>query len=145
MPLALLSVSNKTGLVEFATQLSQLGWELVASGATARSLTSAGLKVTDVATLTGAPEMLMELAYRIAVEDTPFIQKIRRDSIVIITPIVEVDGHDRMVDIYMHRKKHPADPPYPLVWWGHYVAHDNNRDSMPDNGTITTSAIKYAV
>src|SRR6516225_559885 len=79
---------------------------------------------------TGSPEMLMELAYRLAVEETPFIQKIRQDSIVMITPIVEVDGHDRMVDIYMHRKNHPADPPYPLTWWGHYVAHDNNRDSM---------------
>ena len=54
---------------------------------------------------TGAPEMLMELAYRLAVEDTPFIQKIRKDSIVLITPIVEVDGHDRMVDIYMQHKK----------------------------------------
>src|SRR5215469_11729415 len=53
---------------------------------------------------TGSPEMLMELAYRLAVEETPFIQKIRQDSIVMITPIVEVDGHDRMVDIYLHRK-----------------------------------------
>ena len=79
---------------------------------------------------TGAPEMLMELAYRLAVEETPFIQKIRQDSIVMITPIVEVDGHDRVVDLYLYHKKHPADPPYPLTWWGHYVAHDNNRDSM---------------
>lgn len=79
---------------------------------------------------TGAPEMLMELAYRLAVEETPFIQKIRQDSIVMITPIVEVDGHDRMVDVYMQHKKHPNDPPYPLVWWGHYVAHDNNRDNL---------------
>lgn len=79
---------------------------------------------------TGAPEMLMELAYRLAVEDTPFIQKIRNDSIVLITPIVEVDGHDRMVDVYLQHKKHPDQPPYPLVWWGHYVAHDNNRDNL---------------
>src|SRR5262244_84432 len=67
---------------------------------------------------TGAPEMLMELAYRLAVEETPFIQKIRKDSLVMITPLVETDGHDRMVDIYLHRKRHPEDPPYPLVWWG---------------------------
>src|SRR5215471_6061223 len=79
---------------------------------------------------TGAPEMLMELAYRLAVEDTPFIQKIRRDSIVMITPIVETDGHDREVDIYMYHKKHPDAPTYPLIWWGHYVAHDNNRDNL---------------
>jgi len=56
--------------------------------------------------------MLMELAYRLAVEETPFIQKIRQDSIVMITPIVEVDGHDRMVDVYMQHKKHPDQPPY---------------------------------
>jgi hypothetical protein len=79
---------------------------------------------------TGAPEMLMELAYRIAVEDTPFIQKIRKDSIVMITPVVETDGRDREVDIYMHHVHHPQDPRYPLVWWGHYVAHDDNRDNL---------------
>src|SRR5580704_11842650 len=79
---------------------------------------------------TGAPEMLMELAYRLAVEDTPFIQKIRRDAIVLLTPVVETDGHDRMVDIYMQHKKHPDQPPYPLIWWGHYVSHDNNRDNL---------------
>ncbi len=38
---------------------------------------------------TGAPEMLMELAYRLAVEETPFIQKIRKDSVIMITPIVD--------------------------------------------------------
>src|SRR5215475_16116163 len=79
---------------------------------------------------TGAPEMLMELAYRVAVEDTPFIQKIRQESIVMITPVVEVDGRDREVDTYLHHVNHPQDPRYPLVWWGHYVAHDNNRDNL---------------
>jgi len=79
---------------------------------------------------TGAPEMLMELAYRLAVEETPFIERIRRDSIVLITPLVETDGHDRFVDIYLSHKKHPDTPPLPLVWWGHYVAHDNNRDNL---------------
>jgi hypothetical protein len=79
---------------------------------------------------TGSPEMLMELAYRLAVEDTPFIQKIRKDSIVLITPVAEVDGRDRMVDVYGYRKKHPDSTPLPLTFWGHYVAHDNNRDGM---------------
>jgi phosphoribosylaminoimidazolecarboxamide formyltransferase/IMP cyclohydrolase len=58
MPIALLSVSDKTGLVEFAQTLAGLDWKLVASGGTAKTLTEAGLPVTDVATLTGAPEML---------------------------------------------------------------------------------------
>lgn len=91
---------------------------------------------------TGAPEMLMELAYRLAVEDTPFIQKIRKDAIVLITPIVEVDGHDRMVDIYMQHKKHPDQPPYPLVWWGHYVAHDNNRDNLGVSLALSRNMLK---
>ena len=91
---------------------------------------------------TGAPEMLMELAYRLAVEETPFIQKIRQDSIVMITPIVEVDGHDRVVDLYLYHKKHPADPPYPLTWWGHYVAHDNNRDSMGMSLALSRNMLK---
>jgi phosphoribosylaminoimidazolecarboxamide formyltransferase/IMP cyclohydrolase len=58
MPIALLSVSDKTGLVEFAHTLAGLDWQLVASGGTAKTLTEAGLAVTDVAALTGAPEML---------------------------------------------------------------------------------------
>jgi phosphoribosylaminoimidazolecarboxamide formyltransferase/IMP cyclohydrolase len=58
MPLALLSVSDKNNLTGFAQTLIELGWELVASGGTAKALTAAGLKVTDVATVTGAPEML---------------------------------------------------------------------------------------
>src|SRR5258708_2179946 len=91
---------------------------------------------------TGAPEMLMELAYRLAVEETPFIQKIRKDSIVMITPVVEVDGHDRMVDIYLHRKQHPNDPPYSLIWSGHYVAHDNNRDSLGMNLALSRNMLK---
>ncbi len=55
---ALLSVSDKTGLVEFARGLSELGFELVASGGTAEALRAAGLAVVDVAQLTGSPEML---------------------------------------------------------------------------------------
>lgn len=58
MPIALLSVSDKTGLIDFAQNLAQLGWEFVASGGTAKTLRDAGLTVTDVAVVTGAPEML---------------------------------------------------------------------------------------
>jgi phosphoribosylaminoimidazolecarboxamide formyltransferase/IMP cyclohydrolase len=55
---ALLSVSDKTGLVELARGLAKLGVELVASGGTAGALREAGLAVVDVAELTGSPEML---------------------------------------------------------------------------------------
>ncbi|HXQ58528.1 MAG TPA: bifunctional phosphoribosylaminoimidazolecarboxamide formyltransferase/IMP cyclohydrolase [Acidimicrobiales bacterium] len=54
----LLSVYDKTGLDEFASGLVDLGWELVASGNTARALRDAGIAHTEVAELTGAPEML---------------------------------------------------------------------------------------
>ncbi len=55
---ALLSVSDKTGLAEFGAGLVRLGFELVSTGGTARALRSAGLPVTDVAAVTGFPEML---------------------------------------------------------------------------------------
>ena len=57
---------------------------------------------------TGSPEMLMEMAYRLAVEDSPFIEAIRKNVIVMITPALEVDGRDRMVDLYNYRKANPA-------------------------------------
>jgi phosphoribosylaminoimidazolecarboxamide formyltransferase/IMP cyclohydrolase len=55
---ALLSVSDKTGLVELGRGLVARGWELVSTGGTARTLRDAGLPVTDVAAVTGSPEML---------------------------------------------------------------------------------------
>ena len=55
---ALLSVSDKTGLIDFATQLAGFGVELVSTGGTARALKEAGLKVADVSDLTGFPEMM---------------------------------------------------------------------------------------
>jgi phosphoribosylaminoimidazolecarboxamide formyltransferase / IMP cyclohydrolase len=55
---AILSVYDKAGLLEFATALHALNWELIASGGTARQLRQAGLPVLDVADITGAPEML---------------------------------------------------------------------------------------
>lgn len=58
MPRALLSVSNKTGLVEFARGLIELGWEIVSTGGTARALRDAGLAPTDVSQITGFPEMM---------------------------------------------------------------------------------------
>ncbi len=58
MPRAILSVYNKTGLVELARGLAELGWDLVASGGTARALEVAGVKITPVERVTQAPEML---------------------------------------------------------------------------------------
>ena len=58
MKRALLSVSDKTGLEEFARVLARRGIELVASGGTARALSAAGLQVTPVGSVTGFPEMI---------------------------------------------------------------------------------------
>jgi len=55
---ALLSVSDKTGLAAFARALAQLGVELISTGGTAKALAAEGLKVVDVADLTGFPEMM---------------------------------------------------------------------------------------
>src|SRR5262245_37957093 len=55
---ALLSVSDKTGIVELARELAALGFELISTGGTARSIAAAGLAVTEVATLTGFPEIM---------------------------------------------------------------------------------------
>jgi len=58
MPRALLSVSDKTGLIDFARSLSELGWELVSTGGTAKALRAAGLTAVDVSDVTGFPEMM---------------------------------------------------------------------------------------
>src|SRR5580700_8131855 len=79
---------------------------------------------------TGSPEMLMELAYRLAVEDTPLIRNIRKNLVVLITPCLEVDGRDREVDVYNYHVANPTKAQPPLVYWGKYVAHDNNRDGL---------------
>jgi hypothetical protein len=88
---------------------------------------SAGLHSAE----TGPPEMLMELAYRLAVEDSPLIRGIRENIIVTLNPVTEPDGRDRYVDWYFRHKIDEAGeedsmggPPY----WGKYIFHDNNRD-----------------
>jgi phosphoribosylaminoimidazolecarboxamide formyltransferase/IMP cyclohydrolase len=58
MPRALLSVSDKTGIVDVARGLASRGFELVSTGGTARALTQAGLAVTNVSDITGFPEMM---------------------------------------------------------------------------------------
>jgi len=90
---------------------------------------------------TGAPTALMELAYRLAVDDAPYIKYIRSHMIVLITPVVEVDGRDRMVDLYKWHKAHPGQDWPHLLYWGHYVAHDNNRDAMGMTLALTRNIV----
>ena len=79
---------------------------------------------------TGSPTALMELAYRLTVDDHQYIKSIRDNLITLITPVVEVDGRNKMVDIYKWHLAHPGQNWPGLVYWGKYVAHDNNRDAM---------------
>ena len=55
MPRALLSVSDKTGLVDLARGLAERGWELVSTGGTAKALRAAGLAPRDLSEVTGFP------------------------------------------------------------------------------------------
>jgi hypothetical protein len=79
----------------------------------------------------GPSEMLMELTYRIATEDSPIVKAIRDNVIVSITPVADPDGRDRNVDWYYkygisetEGRTTGAGVPY----WGKYVFHDDNRD-----------------
>jgi hypothetical protein len=90
---------------------------------------------------TGGPEMLIELAYRLIIEDTPFIQTIRNNAIVFITPVLEVDGRERVVDTFYYGKETGKQSP-PMMYWGHYVAHDDNRDGMGQRLQMTKAFTK---
>lgn len=91
---------------------------------------------------TGSPEMLMELVYRLAVGESEHIRAIRDNLIFMATPIVEVDGRAKVVDLHMARRKDPNAnvPPRPL-YWGKYVAHDNNRDGMALSLKLTQNVL----
>jgi hypothetical protein len=92
----------------------------------------------------GGPEMVMELAYRLAVQETPFIRTIRNNVITFITPVIEVDGREKQVDTYYFNKKLPqGSQRLPLMYWGKYVAHDNNRDAMGQFLALTRNVTRF--
>ena len=89
----------------------------------------------------GPPEMLPELAYRLAVSDDPMVRRIRENVVTIINPVSEPDGRDRQVDWYYRYTRgrlnrndgFPGSSPY----WGSYVYHDNNRDGLQISQQLT--------
>ena len=95
-------------------------------------------------TETGGPEMLMELAYRLVVEETPFVKSIRDNVITMITPVIEVDGREKIVDGCYWRAKNPG-LSLPTPYWGKYVAHDNNRDGMGQMLALTQAVEKMGL
>jgi hypothetical protein len=92
-------------------------------------------------TETGSPEMLMELAYRLAVSDAPLPRLIREKVVVLINPVAEPDGRDRAVDWFYRHLKGKTDydelPPISPPYWGKYVFHDNNRDGVQRRLALT--------
>ena len=90
----------------------------------------------------GSPEMMMELAYRLAVEDTDTIQAIRRNMVVLMTPILEVDGWDKAVDSYLYKKENKDKKTIPPIYWGKYVLHDDNRDAIGLGLKLTENLLK---
>jgi len=90
---------------------------------------------------TGSPEMLMELVHRLAVSEVPEIREIRDKLIVLVNPVAEPDGRDRMVEWFYRHLKGKTDfetlPPLSPPYWGKYVRHDNNRDAVQRKLALT--------
>jgi Zinc carboxypeptidase len=111
--------------------------ELRIAGTTPFYMLHGGLHSSE----TGSPEMLMELAYRLAVSNAPHIREIRDKLVVLINPVAEPDGRDRMVDWFYRHLKGKTDydelPPISPPYWGKYVRHDNNRDGIQRKLALT--------
>ncbi|HET6906862.1 MAG TPA: M14 family zinc carboxypeptidase, partial [Rhodanobacteraceae bacterium] len=87
--------ANKARLAQLADP-RKLGMDDAKAAALIRQTTPVYyITGTIHSTETGAPTALMELAYRLAVDDAPYIQYVRKHVITLITPVVEVDGRDR--------------------------------------------------
>jgi hypothetical protein len=93
---------------------------------------------------TGGPQTLMETAYRLIVSEMPLIQNIRNNVITMITPVIEVDGREKVVDAYNYSKANPGVSRNQLMmYWGKYVQHDNNRDGMGQFLALTRNTQKH--
>jgi hypothetical protein len=90
---------------------------------------------------TGPPEMVMELAYRLAVSEQEWIREIRQNVVTLITPVLEMDGRAREVDWYYRFLEGAPNlddiPPRSPSYWGHYTLHDNNRDGLQVSQPLT--------
>jgi hypothetical protein len=92
---------------------------------------------------TGSPEMLMELAYRLAADESDWVKDIRANVITLITPVTETDGRDREVDVVKESLAlRLGNNSVPLIYWGKYTAHDNNRDGMVMSQNLTRNFLR---
>ena len=125
----LAQIKQATAALADPRQTSPEEAEQIIKSAKAIYYFNAGLHSTE----TGSPEMVMEMAYRLAVSEQPHIQEIRRNVVVLINPVSEPDGRDKVVDWFYRYLKGKTDfdnlPRRTPPFWGQYVFHDNNRDS----------------
>ncbi len=95
---------------------------------------------------TGPPEMVMELAYRLAVSEQDYIREIRENVVTLISPVLEMDGRARVVDWYNRFLTDVTDiedsPPSMAPYWGTYTAHDNNRDGLQLSQPLTRNYVE---
>jgi hypothetical protein len=116
---------------------NEAAMEAIVAGARPFYMLHGGLHSTE----TGSPEMLMELAYRLAVSQAPLVREIREGVVVLINPVAEPDGRDKAVDWFYRHLKGRTDcdelPPESPPYWGKYVFHDNNRDGVQRKLALT--------
>src|SRR5262245_4002496 len=128
---------EETAALADPRRTDEAGMERIVASAKPLYMLHGGLHSSE----TGSPEMLMELAYRLAVSEAPLVREIRENVTVLINPVAEPDGRDRQVEwFYRHLKgKNDYDelptvtPPY----CGKYVFHDNNRDAIQRKLALT--------
>ena len=93
----------------------------------------------------GSPEMLMELGHRLVASEKESIRRIRSELIVVVNPVSEPDGRDKMVDWFNRHLKGRTDfddlPPHSPPYWGKYVFHDNNRDAIQATTAVTEAVL----
>jgi len=103
---------------------------------------TAGLHSTEF----GPPETAMEIAYRLAAEERPMFQNIRKNVITMITPVFEVDGRNRSTEWFLKYNKGQTNyydrPPSSPPFWGKYTFHDNNRDGIALTQPMTKNYLK---
>lgn len=145
---AIASKRNLARLTEIKARNHELADPRVTDEARARAIAedtvpiywlTAGLHSPE----TGSPEMVMELGYRLAVSEQDHIREIRDNVVVLISPVLEMDGRARVVDwFYRHLTKvtdlHDS-PPRSPPFWGDYTFHDNNRDGLQQSQRLTRS------
>jgi hypothetical protein len=120
---------------------------LIASGARPFYYFNAALHADE----SGSPEAMVEMAYRLAVSEEPFARRIRENVMVLINPVSNPDGRDKMVDwFYRHLRGKTVFDELPRIsppYWGRYVFVDANRDahqlSQPETQAVARMFFEY--